>query len=429
MSYNEAYYLANNPDVAIAVNQGLIGTGWQHFNQYGQSEGRSYAAPNDYEFFNETYYLANNSDVAKAVQAGAGVGTGWHHYQLFGKAEGRQYLTPEGYDGFSEENYLLNNADVALAVNAGVFGTGWEHYQLFGRAENRSYAQLAERENSGFDEDLYLANNPDVAKAVEAGVVVGSGWHHYKLAGSQEGRTFSKPANYDNTSQGAYKIEIQYSGDIKYKTYVDQAANLYQTMITSELPRVGDIDDIRINVTVESMGDSNLLGNAGPTELRPGTFLPYLGEITLNLDNIENQIKADTFLDTVIHEMAHVLGFGTLWQEKGLNPVFGSYTGANALREYKSLLGQSATPSSIPLETGGGEGTANVHWAESVFSGEMMTGWGAESGRMPFSRMTVASLEDLGYSVNYAVADPYSLPQAKVALVGGADGQVDFLAA
>ena len=65
--------------------------------------------------------------------------------------------------------------------------------------------------------------------------------------------------------------------------------------------------------------------------------------------------------------MAHVLSFGTIWEEKGLNPVFGSYTGANALREYKSLLGQSSTPKSIPLETGGGEGTANAHWAESFF--------------------------------------------------------------
>lgn len=58
----------------------------------------------------------------------------------------------------------------------------------------------------------------------------------------------------------------------------------------------------------------------------------------------------------------------------------------------------------------------------------MMTGWGVDSGRIPFSRMTIASLEDLGYSVHYGVADPYSLPQAKVALIGGADGQAEFFA-
>lgn len=47
-----------------------------------------------------------------------------------------------------------------------------------------------------------------------------------------------------------------------------------------------------------------------------------------------------------------------------------------------------------------------------------MTGWGVESGRMPFSRLTVASLEDLGYSVNYQLADPYTLPQNTVGLTG-----------
>lgn len=417
MNFNESFYLARNPDVAIAVNQGLIGTGWQHYLYFGRHEGRSTEAPDDYEFFNELYYLANNPDVARAVNAGLGIGSGWHHYTTHGKSEGRTYLTPEGYGDFNEENYLLNNPDVALAVNAGYLGTGWEHYHQFGRAELRSYAQSAERINVNFDEDLYLANNPDVAQAVEAGQQVGSGWHHYKLAGAQEGRTFNLPKNYDNSTPHAFKIDIRYSGDIQYKTWVDQAVNLYQMMITSELPKVGDIDDLRILVTVESMGDPELLGSAGPTAFREGSHLPYLGEISLNLDAVESQIQAGTFLDTVIHEMAHVLGFGTIWQEKSLNPSFGAFTGSNALREYKNLLGQSS-PTHVPLETSGGEGTANAHWAQSVFGTEMMTGWGVESGRMPFSRLSIASLEDLGYSVNYQVADPYALPQSTIGLVG-----------
>ena len=318
---------------------------------------------------------------------------------------------------FNESFYLARNPDVALAVNAGYLGTGWEHYHQFGRAESRSYAQSAERINVNFDEDLYLANNPDVAQAVEAGQLIGSGWHHYKLAGAQEGRSYSLPKNYDNSTLHAFKIDIHYSGDIKYKTWVDQAVNLYQRMITSELPKVGDIDDVRILVTVESMGDPQLLGSAGPTAFREGSHLPYLGEIALNLDAVESQIQADTFLDTVIHEMAHVLGFGTIWQEKSLNPVFGKFTGPNALREYKALLG-GANPAYVPLETSGGEGTANAHWAQSVFGTEMMTGWGVESGRMPFSRLTVASLEDLGYSVNYQLADPYTLSQNTAGLTG-----------
>lgn len=37
----------------------------------------------------------------------------------------------------------------------------------------------------------------------------------------------------------------------------------------------------------------------------------------------------------------------------------------------------------------------------------------------PISRLTIASLEDLGYVVNYAAADPYVLPTAlKLAVMG-----------
>jgi hypothetical protein len=38
-----------------------------------------------------------------------------------------------------------------------------------------------------------------------------------------------------------------------------------------------------------------------------------------------------------------------------------------------------------------------------------MTGF-INSGTNPLSRVTIGSLRDLGYSVNYTVADPYQLP-------------------
>ncbi|CDM24727.1 hypothetical protein BN940_11341 [Castellaniella defragrans 65Phen] len=38
--FNEAYYLAYNPDVAAAVAQGGL-TAEQHFNLYGKAEGRA----------------------------------------------------------------------------------------------------------------------------------------------------------------------------------------------------------------------------------------------------------------------------------------------------------------------------------------------------------------------------------------------------
>lgn len=38
--FNEQYYLQSNPDVAAAVQNGDFASGLDHYNQYGQTEGR-----------------------------------------------------------------------------------------------------------------------------------------------------------------------------------------------------------------------------------------------------------------------------------------------------------------------------------------------------------------------------------------------------
>ncbi|MDZ7750182.1 MAG: hypothetical protein U5S82_00645 [Gammaproteobacteria bacterium] len=188
--FYEGFYLANNSDVARAVNEGSFGTGWEHYSLVGQDEGRSFAEPDGYGGFNELFYLANNPDVAKAVELGV-FGTGWQHFSLLGQDEGRSFAEPAGYGDFNELFYLSNNADVAKAVNDGTFGTGWEHFTLFGQAEGRSFAEPAGY--GDFNEIFYLANNPDVAKAVQQGVH-GTGWEHFQLFGEDEGRSFAQPA-------------------------------------------------------------------------------------------------------------------------------------------------------------------------------------------------------------------------------------------
>ena len=57
----------------------------------------------------------------------------------------------------------------------------------------------------------------------------------------------------------------------------------------------------------------------------------------------------------------------------------------------------------------GGPGTADAHWRELVFDNELMTGF-VNFGTNPLSGITVASLADVGYAVNLAGADPYSIP-------------------
>lgn len=57
----------------------------------------------------------------------------------------------------------------------------------------------------------------------------------------------------------------------------------------------------------------------------------------------------------------------------------------------------------VPLETGGGRGTICSHWEQSCLQGELMTGYASQPFQL--SRITIASLEDLGYQVSYRTAD------------------------
>ncbi len=125
--------------------------------------------------FNQNYYLANNPDVMTAVLNG--VFSAEDHYVIFGEREGRK---PSQF--FDSAGYLSSNPDVFAAVQAGVFTTGLQHFEMFGAAENRTPGNIP------FNEEFYLAQNPDVAAAVEAGTF-GSGYAHYVLFGAAEGRS------------------------------------------------------------------------------------------------------------------------------------------------------------------------------------------------------------------------------------------------
>jgi hypothetical protein len=108
----------------------------------------------------------------------------------------------------------------------------------------------------------------------------------------------------------------------------------------------------------------------------------------------------------------HVVGFGTFWDSTSTNLLINygsnvSYIGAGGIAGCKAVGGNSICASSVPVEgSQGSEGTINSHWRESTFGNELMTGF-LNSGTNPLSIMSIRSLEDLGYTVNSAVADAY----------------------
>lgn len=223
--------------------------------------------------------------------------------------------------------------------------------------------------------------------------------------------------------QAAYKIEVQFLGGLtepQMKAFTT-AADRWSRVIVGDLPSVvvGGvvIDDLLIEaqgVAIDGVG--KILGQAGPTSLRPANagaaaFLPAKGLMSFDTADLARMESEGTLVDVITHEMGHVIGIGTIWKLKGVlanagteNPTF---TGKAAKREYGKLRGTG--PTAVPVENTHGPGTRDSHWRESVFRNELMSGFISDMGN-PLSRLTVASLEDLGYKVDMSAAEKFSLP-------------------
>ncbi|MDR9395555.1 MAG: pre-peptidase C-terminal domain-containing protein, partial [Roseovarius sp.] len=251
----------------------------------------------------------------------------------------------------------------------------------------------------------------------------GSATGTYKLSLS-EAQTARPPA-------GAFDITVDFSGDNAFLPVFETAAARWEEAITTDLPDVSDatlglVDDLRIDASVTSIdGPGGILGQAGPDAFRAATSLPYAGMMQFDDADLAGMQEDGILQDVIIHEMGHVLGIGTLWEFLGLSGNF-RYTGASALNEYRTLADPSAT--SVPVEDDGGRGTAGGHWEESIFTNELMTGF-IDSPPNPLSRLTIGALEDLGYGVNYAVADDFTLASATSASALSASSTDDAPAA
>jgi hypothetical protein len=187
------------------------------------------------------------------------------------------------------------------------------------------------------------------------------------------------------------------------------------------------VDDVLILITIEPIdGEGGILGAAGPCFIRTPGSLTVMGRMRLDTDDLAAVEAAGLLQAVILHEMGHVLGFGTLWplaglladaaEDGGTDPHF---PGARALVEFNAAGGTSYNDGlKVPVENTGGTGTADSHWRETVFGAELMTGF-VNPAVNPLSRISIASLRDLGYVVSQATADPYTLDAALRALGSG----------
>jgi hypothetical protein len=263
-----------------------------------------------------------------------------------------------------------------------------------------------------------------------------------------------------------FNIELRFLPGFptEYKVFVQGKANFWEKVITGDianipgisdstgcnftseqvptpliLPPVTDVDDIILYVgLLPTIADPNYPRHAisdglgGTAAIADWCLirsqgnninLPIISKIefdSIDLPNLSTPSQQlSTLADITLHEMGHAFGFGTIWNQFpglmittpdgtscGDNPQF---TGLNAKREYEILGGTG----NVPLAASKERGTCG-HWAEGMFRDEILTPGINPDELNLLSRLTIASMADLGYTVSYNNADDYqlSLPEA-----------------
>src|SRR5215212_7016664 len=182
------------------------------------------------------------------------------------------------------------------------------------------------------------------------------------------------------------------------------------------------IDDVLIYASIAPIdGAGHILASASVCVIRNQSRMTSIGVMKFDIEDIESLISTNRLSSVVLHEMLHVVGFGTIWTDtRRPGGVLLSGGGTDNPR-YIGSFGVSACGLAGGTEACGGgvaveglpfaAGTADSHWRESVFDSELMTGFVEPQGiSMPLSAITIQSLADAGYTVNLFAGEQYLVP-------------------
>jgi len=252
----------------------------------------------------------------------------------------------------------------------------------------------------------------------------------------------------DAVEKPGYQIDVRFlpgsAPDASLAAAVAAATERWSDIITTDLPAglsfkvfpstcinetvppyMVFIDDLVVLARIDSLDDAaGTLAHAGYCRYRTDSGLPAFGLMEIDVADVAT-ISADPTV--VIHELGHALGIGTAWPAFGLlaepsDTAYGGtlgadthFTGASAIVAFDAVGGAGyADGAKVPVEndyTVFETGSLDSHWRQSVLTAELMDPWYYPGGPAanPLSVVTIGSLEDLGYTVNYAAADAYTL--------------------
>lgn len=217
-------------------------------------------------------------------------------------------------------------------------------------------------------------------------------------------------------------MNLNLSGvDARYQQVFRNAETFWESRITGysrTLPALVRNQLSKINIVASTAaidGAGGILGQAGPTSTFsyqsigkfgvPGRRYTFAtaSQMQFDIDDIV-QLDAEGRLgDVVRHEMAHALGFGSLWTQNDLLSPAGQYIGSEGLKKFRAEARRQAA-AFVPVEQRGGGGTAGSHWDaldpffETSTRTELLTGFLTDLPSF-VSETSWASFVDLGFHV------------------------------
>jgi hypothetical protein len=266
--FDEQYYLASYPWVKPAIDAGIIKSGREHFEKFGQAAGLTKVS----RYFDENAYLTVNTDIrpfVRTVNPNGPFASGLDHFIQFGYDEGqrRSAVSPE----YSEDFYLANNSELRSFIGPNApFKSGYQHFIQFGSKEGRF--------GTSFFEPEYLKENPDIVPFVNSGALRTGREHYFNFGKNEPSRSATFVGSRSNdilTGVGVGNTEL-----IGVEVGIDPRGNRqYESFGTNEF-------DVLIGSPGADrfvLGVAATAGNVTPTPLYLGN-----GQATIRNFDVEN---------------------------------------------------------------------------------------------------------------------------------------------
>ncbi|MDB9510719.1 calcium-binding protein [Kamptonema animale CS-326] len=275
--FDEQYYLSQYPFVKDAIAKGLVKSGLDHFQKYGQAAGFA----NVSRYFDEANYLENNPDLRPFIRTFNPNGTfvsGLDHFIQYGYDEGgrRTQVSTQVSSEYNEDFYLANNSDLLPFIKNVTFKSGYQHFIKYGAKEGRF--------GTSFFEPEYLKKNPNLVPFINSGALKTGRYHYFQFGEFETNRSATFVGSHTNdtvTGVGVGNVEI-----IGVEVGIDPSGNRqYESFGTNEFDVL--IGDSGKDTFV--LGVPATAGNAAATPLYLGNGQATIRNFAINRDFIQLQ--------------------------------------------------------------------------------------------------------------------------------------------